>query len=161
MEWQSLIKRHEGFDAKPYCDQCGTRLARFGFGWDCECRFTRQTPGNITIGYGTNLSGAGIDEKSASILMFDRADAIIRDLESFMWFLNLDSVRWAAIVDMAYAMGVPRFREFKQLDLAMALKSYNNASYAILDSEWHGEAKARCEEDAMMIRSGEWPKAGV
>lgn len=158
MDWQSLIKRHEGFRARLYCDRCGEALIRETTGWFCGCAALGNVPGNITIGYGTNLSSAGVNALEGGELLYARASAVADELAVFPWLDQLDPVRYTAILDMAYTMGVPRFTGFHDAIAAMAARLYNDAADAILDSAWHGEAKTRCEEIAMMVRTGKWPK---
>jgi lysozyme len=135
MDWQELIKRHEGFRPHPY----------------------RDSAGHLTIGYGTNLEAEGMTEREAEFMLYSRVIRMIAELGSYVWLQELDPVRQAAIIDMAYTLGVAGFRGFHITIENMAAKNYDRAADAILNSKWASEAPIRCAEIANMIRTGQWP----
>lgn len=129
------LKRHEGFRGYPYSD----------------------TTGHLTIGYGRNLDAFPIDETEAAFLL-------VRDLErhsvemdvAFPVAKTLDDVRRAALLNMAFNMGVPRLRTFRKMWAAINEQDWILASIEALDSKWAKQVGYRAKEIAQMIQSGRW-----
>jgi len=120
------IKREEGLRLKPYTD----------------------TTGNLTIGYGTNLS-AGIDLVEAELLLihritiaFDEAQAIFPDFH-----LYPESVK-ETIVHMLYQLGKTKFKKFKKMIAAIGAEDWKRAKKEALDSKWGREYSARAHRVA-------------
>lgn len=123
---------HEGLRLKPYVD----------------------TAGKITIGVGRNLSDNGITVESAgSLLTLDIAIAIVI-VRQFTWFDDLDRVRAKVLIDMAFNLGGPKLKTFKNFLAAMARKDYNAAADEMLNSVWATQVPVRANRLAKMIRTG-------
>src|SRR5579859_7527373 len=108
-----LVKSHEGWRAFIYCDACGEELTRdlsIGSLWNCSV-FCKG--GNLTIGYGTNLSD-GLAEHEGADLLYSRLALAAGYLAGFPWFHKLNDARQAALIDMRYAMGGGTFRTFEK-----------------------------------------------
>lgn len=131
------IKRHEGFSGKPYLD----------------------TVGRTTIGYGRNLDARPLTEdEGARLLEQDllrletRLDLAVREMESYCL------ARRAALVNMAYNLGVRGLFGFRKMWRAIDRGDWEEAADEALDSRWAVQVKVRALDIAHMLRSGEWPE---
>lgn len=135
-----------------------------------------DTKGNITIGIGNNLSAKGItsiDEANKLYpdgITFAKAkedlSANIKDLikdlsEHLSFFQNLDEVRQAVLIDMAYNMGIEKLLVFKITLGLIELGKYEQASREMLLSLWAVEVKTRARRLSLMMETGVWPKLGA
>lgn len=131
----SLIKKHEGLRLKPYTD----------------------ADGKVTIGWGRNLTDNGVSEpESERMFGNDIANAAQDACKFFPGFYSLDEVRQAVLIDMAFALGLPRLLEFTQLKAALLSGDYTTADQQIINSAWCAQVKSRAYEDGVLMRTGVW-----
>lgn len=143
MDAKELIKFHEGYSATPY-----------------KC-----TAGHTTIGYGHSLTAHGEDipakwtkecAEAAFIADYEKAErecaAMIRG------FSELDAVRQAVLVDMAFNMGIGGLIKFRKMLNHLWLKQYSNAAKEMMQSKWAAQVGKRSSRLADMMMTGQWPK---
>ena len=138
MTLEDRIKEEEGFRLAPYDDATGKAL-----------RPGDTLQGNITIGWGTNLS-SGISRMSAQYLLSERlaiaqldAAAVFGRVE----FYSFPQKCQEAFLDMLYQMGRKRFMTFKKMIEAAKRNDWKSVKREALDSEWaRGPHKKRAEE---------------
>lgn len=157
MIWQTLIAKHEGFRGRPYCDRCGETLQKTTEGWACDCRGAGHVPGNLTIGYGTNLDAAAISEQDAMSLLDSRAFPMLGKLLQLDWFVALNYPRQAAILDMAYCMGLEGLLGFHLMIEALIVGQFGAAAKQILNSDFGRTRVSRAADDAAIVTTGKWP----
>ena len=117
-----------------------------------------------TIGYGHNLDAKGLTRAQAERLLDDDLDETIRELGAALpWVADLDPVRQAVLVMMAYQMGVGSAVNktglcgFTQFLEAMQAGDYNTASVQGLESKWASlDSPKRALRLMEMVRSGLW-----
>jgi len=132
---KQMLKRHEGLRLKPY----------------------RDTVGKLTIGYGRNLEDDGISLEEAELMLendLDRAVKAARDVVA--GFDELDEVRQAVLVDMAFNLGRAGLASFQKMRAALALGDFERAAAEMLDSLWARQVGRRARELAEMMRTGQW-----
>jgi lysozyme len=152
-----LITRHEGIRNRPYCDLCGGEIRPMGRYWICGCDDKEQRVGKLTIGIGHNLSARGLGPKAIDAQLKDDVNDVLLSLEKFAWFNRLDEVRQAAIIDMAFTMGIDRLLGFDRMITMLKLGAWVEAAEQMIDSDWaRKEAKDRAREDSQLIRVGQW-----
>lgn len=123
-EW---IKKHEGFSESVYLDLKGIP----------------------TVGWGIALkTGKKIPIKSLFQMFNDAFQSAIRacSICERYYGVELDSMRRAVIIDMAYCLGRRGVMNFKYMWAAIQIGDYEKAAAEILDSKWHRDLEA--------IRSG-------
>ena len=132
----NTIIQHEGFSK---------------FAYQCSA-------GKWTIGYGKNIDkdgGIGITESEARVLLLSDVQRVEGELISnFSWYSELDDVRRAALVDMVYNLGMPRFKLFKKMISAIEKYDFISASDEMLDSKWARQVGQRANRLAEMMRRG-------
>ena len=85
---------------------------------------------------------------------FQKAHDGIR--EAFPWFDQLDEVRAAVVVSMAFQMGVEGVKQFMHTMAALRDQRWNDAAGGIRGSLWHKQTFLRAERAARAIETGEW-----
>lgn len=130
------LVRHEGMRLKLYID----------------------TVGKATIGVGRNLEDNGISQDEALALLGNDLDRVVRGLTNAYsgWFLKLDAVRQAALVNMAFNLGLKGFAGFTQMIAALARGEVDAAADQMLASTWAKQVGHRAIELAEQIRTGSW-----
>lgn len=132
---EAYIHDEEGYRAKPY----------------------RCTSGALTIGIGYNLD-AGMPFDEAVLLMRHRIDKIRRALlERLEWFPKLNEARQAALLSMAYQMGLSGLLGFRRTLATMASGDWEKASREMLNSKWARQTPERAQRTAYIIRYGKFP----
>ncbi|MFZ0814552.1 MAG: glycoside hydrolase family protein [Terriglobales bacterium] len=116
-----------------------------------------DTVGKITIGVGRNLSDVGISVVEAQqLLVNDIANATARLEETFPWTAGLDEVRRAALLNMAFNMGIRGLSQFQNFLAAMRTGDWESARNEMLNSRWAQQVGARAQRLAIQIETGVW-----
>ena len=68
---------------------------------------------------------------------------------------SLDAVRQLVVMDMAFNMGVPRLKKFKNMWAAIHEKDFPTAAKEMLDSRWANQVKSRATRLAHAMHTGE------
>lgn len=130
------LRRHEAVRLKPY----------------------RDLVGKLTIGVGRNLEDVGITEAEADYLLNGDVDRATRSLFARYpsWFTELDPIRQAVLVNMAFNLGLTRLAGFTHMLAALAGKQYGLAADEMITSKWALQVGDRAVELAAQMRTGEW-----
>jgi len=138
----ALIAKHEGLRLTPY----------------------RCSAGKLSIGYGRNLDDVGISMDEANAMLKADVSTAYAEAGQFEWFRNLNDPRQAAITNMIFNLGLPRFKGFSNTLIFLAQGDYENAADEILrgtgpggKSRWYVQVGPRAEEISEILRTGEWP----
>ena len=129
------LKRHEGMKLKPYfCTQ-----------------------GKCTIGIGRNLDDVGITEQEAEMLLENDIKEAIQQLKRrFPWTLDLDEVRFAALINFTFNVGIGTVSKFVNAMALLKDGKYDMAADEFLRSTWAKQVGQRATEVTNQIRTGEW-----
>lgn len=127
------IKEHEGLRFLPYVD----------------------TTGNVTIGYGCNLS-AGISDDEAEFLLRNRIELSIGEAEKMPWWNKVsdNDARSNALIECIYNLGARKFSVFIKVHAALCAGDFRTASAELLNSLWAKQVGKRAEVLATMVRTG-------
>lgn len=135
------LKRDEGLRLKPYKDSSEEN------GYSCSEK------GLLTIGYGTLIED--ISEKEAEWLLESRLSETRHEvIDNFDWYEGLNDDRQDAILNMAYNLGVPRLKLFKNMIAAIEDEDYPRAADEALDSKWARQVGSRAVRIAEKLRQG-------
>ena len=129
----ALIKKHEGFRAKPYLDSVG----------------------KLTIGYGRNLTDNGISRYEAEEMLAADVQNCYADCARLPGWNTLSPARQAVLLDMCYNLGIIRLKSFHKMWAALALADYAAAAREMLDSRWARQVNTRAVELAEIMKTGE------
>lgn len=132
---RQLIAREEGGRLRPY----------------------RCTAGKLTIGYGRNLEDKGISQHEADFLFQNDLDETQRALlQALPWVSELDEVRQAVLMSMAFQLGIFGLLKFEQTLSAIQAKNFDEAARRMLQSLWAKQTPTRARRHAIMMRKGQW-----
>jgi lysozyme len=136
-----LLVRHEGLRLKPYRDSAGL----------------------LTLGVGRNLDQVGISQPEALFLLQNDIDRVKAELnQALPWWVKLDWIRQAVLIDMGFNLGVltpPLTAKLLTFTTTLDLIEngwYNEAANHMLASKWAQQVGARAIELAGMMRTGRW-----
>lgn len=117
----------------------------------------KDSVGKLTIGVGRNLDDVGINELEAEwLLSHDILRAELALEEHLPWTKDLDEVRKAALINMAFNMGIAGLLTFKNTLQAIQEARYDDAANQMLESKWATQVGPRAHRLALQIQSGEW-----
>jgi lysozyme len=129
------LKRDEGLRLYPYAD----------------------TTGNLTVGYGHNLTANGISQDAADLLLEDDLAIADKALKTALpWTANLDLARYGALLNMTFNMGIRGLLGFHNALRAMQSGDWKTAGAELLSSEWAAQVGDRAKRLALQLESGEW-----
>ena len=144
----NLISDHEGVKLKVYDDATGQELKAGDI-----------LIGHPTIGVGRNVAkdGLGISEDEAKYLLLNDISRVEEEIKNFP-IENLNEVRTAIIIDMAFNMGITRFNSAKWPNFFRAIRNelWDEASKEMLDSNWARQTKRRSENLSKIMFTGQW-----
>ena len=118
-----------------------------------------DTVGKVTIGVGFNLTDVGLLPEEIDFILENRINRTKAEVhEAFPWFSSLDEVRQAVVVDMAYNMGLPVLKQFRNTLAYIQEGNYTAAARNMLMSKWAQQVKGRAKRLARMMETGLWPE---
>lgn len=127
------VKIHEGLRLNPY----------------------RCTAGKLTIGYGHNIEDNGISNDVADYILDEDLRASAREATyAIDNFHELNEHRQAVLIEMAFALGLPRLRGFVKMIKAVSQHDYQEAAEELLDSKWAREVGKRALVLSEKMREG-------
>lgn len=132
------------------------------------------TSGKLTVGVGHNLyakpikgivEGSTISKQKAFEILDDDIDEVIDQLnKSLPWVKNLDEIRRAVLIDMAFNIGVAGLLRFRKFLKDLQEGSFSGDSVEMFRSRWayqvgdgRGKKRDRVDRLADMIETGDWP----
>ena len=127
----------------------------------------RCPTGHWSTGVGHNLEAHPIPglkfpltiEKALEILDEDIARATEELHRELPWSKDLDEVRHAVLVDMAFNMGIFGLKLFKNTLAHVKAGEYHAAALDMLASKWAKQVqKSRVDRLVGMMTTGKWPK---
>lgn len=128
------LKLHEGVETKAYL---------------CPA-------GYITVGVGRNLEDRGLSDAEIEFLLDNDVVIVENELDkAFPWWRDMSEIRQRVLADMAFNMGVPRLKGFKNALAAMKDGDYADAATEMLDSIWAKQVGTRAARLAHMMEHDE------
>jgi lysozyme len=132
---EELIKREEGFSAKPYAD-------------------SRDT---VAIGWGRNLTLRGISEDEAELMLRNDLEAARRTVVTMFGSVALSRMgeaRVAVLMSMAHQLGAAGLAGFRKMREALRVGDWSGAAAEALDSRWALQTPERARRVAAVLERG-------
>ena len=117
-------------------------------------------------GYWTIGTGILIDKRRGGGLLPEENEFILNNriklkreelIRRLPWTTGLDAVRFAALLNMAFQMGVDGLLAFKNSLKLISVGMYDKAEAELLNSKWATlDSPNRAKRIAKQIRTGEW-----
>lgn len=116
--------------------------------------------GYWTIGVGRLIDkrkGGGLTTDESAYLLNNDADKRVAELRSRLpWTQKLDDVRFGALVNMSFQLGVDGLLGFKNTLALIEEGKYTFAADNMLKSKWADQTPARAKRLAVQMRTGVW-----
>lgn len=147
-----LLERLEGKREWPYDDADGKRVGGpFG---------KRSVEGNLTIGIGWNLETNPLPDHIIYEMTQWMIARMYEDLtKALPWVATqLDDNRRAALILMAYQMGVGGVLRFRKMLDALRSAQWDKAAEEALDSNWARKFQSRARFTVGILRTGRLPE---
>jgi lysozyme len=143
----------------------GNRLHMYDDATGKDIKDKTQIVGNPTIGRGHNLFARPISQRVSDLMLEDDVNATVIEVsKSVPFFVGLDDVRQAVLVDMAYNMGVPKLLLFHDMMNCFANGDWQGAAREMRDSKWAKQTDPKGDDgwsrpDRLehMVLTGTWP----
>lgn len=131
---RNMLIKHEDLRLKPY----------------------RCTAGKLTIGVGRNLEDNGIRKSEALFMLDNDVDFVVSSLfNAYPWFRELNELRKAVIIDMAFNLGIAGFFAFKKTIYFLTQHDYLSASREMLNSKWASQVGNRAYYLSNLMKNGQ------
>ena len=135
MTLKEQLIRDEGTRLKPYMD----------------------TTGHVTIGFGRNLTDVGISLAEAEYLLDHDIARASADVQAALpWTTTLDEVRRAALINMAFNLGIHGLLGFHKMLAACQTGDWATAALEALNSEWARQVGPRAYRLSRQVETGVW-----
>ena len=154
-ELVKMIAIHEGIVLNVYQDHLG--IDTVGIGRNLEDRGI--TDGELSYINKTmdDIYEGGLTEEEAYYLCMNDIAIVEKELLNSKPIVNqLNDVRQMVLVDMAFNMGVPRLKLFKNMWLAIEKVNYPLACEEMIDSRWASQVGNRAMKLSLAMKNGEW-----
>jgi lysozyme len=117
--------------------------------------------GYSTIGIGrcvdSRIAGSGLSIDECMYLLNNDINKFKKQIQSYDWFQQLDSVRQDAIVELCFNMGTNNFLKFKKTIAALQQKNFKLASKELLNSNWANQVgKKRANDISYRLEHGKY-----
>lgn len=116
--------------------------------------------GYWTIGVGRLIDkrkGGGLSVEESAYLLNNDIDKRVAELRSRLpWTQKLDNVRFGALVNMSFQLGVDGLLGFKNTLALIEEGKYTFAADNMLKSKWAEQTPARAKRLADQMRTGVW-----
>ncbi len=144
-----LLIEDEGLKQFPYMDCCG-KLWR-------KCICPPSVKGKLTIGVGRNLDDLGITDDEAIFLLLNNIEQTSIDFDrSFPWFKTLNTVRRIVVINMAFNLGLNKFKQFSKMIKCIQSGDFRSASNEMRNSKWANQVGERAERLAVLMEVGQF-----
>ena len=146
----SQLKRHEGEHregGRHVAYRCPAGALTIGWGHNLDAKPVRG------LGPGSSLS----DAEAESLLRADLAELAFLLDTRMPWWRGLGSARAAALLDMAFNLGLSGLLGFGRMLAAARAQRFDEAAAEMLDSRWAAQVGRRAHELAAQMRHGCWP----
>ena len=108
--------------------------------------------GYWTIGYGIEVEQQGLSDDEARMLLRSRVLTVIDEVnKKLSWLITQPEPIRRVIYNMAYNLGMPRLKGFKNMLDALEKKDYKKAAIEAKDSLWYRQTKTRAERLVSII----------
>lgn len=149
---RKMLQVHEGLRLESYTDTTGHKT--IGYGWNLDAK---PLPNGIGKQQGDKVTISAIEaEALLDVSMFDHWNELIG---AFHWVGGLNAWRKAVLLDMAFNMGIPTLKTFKNTLNDIQLGNFASASERMLKSKWAGQVKRRADVLSEVMRLGFMPAA--
>lgn len=136
---KQVIAKEEGFRSTPY--YCSEGYPTVGFGFKIG-------------GKHSDLPVFVISKKVADVWLHETVQDIYDIINKEDWFKNLNDIRQAVIISMAYQLGITGLSKFKRMIECLKEGNYEEASLEMKDSLWAKQTPERASRHGELMKTG-------
>lgn len=122
----------------------------------------KDSLGYLTIGVGHLIDaakGGSLPKEIVDALFeWDRTHKEAELTAALYYYVHLDEVRKAVLLDMAFNLGTAGLLAFKQTLASIQAGNYVAASVSMLQSRWATQLPVRANRLSQMMATGQWPE---
>lgn len=141
MNVYELIAKEEGFRERPYL--CSEGYPTVGYGQRIGPLWADLSMYEITI-----------PEPVAKLLLQHKVQKIADRLANESFYLQCNCARAAALISMAYQIGVSGLLKFRKMIAAIENNDWDSAAREALDSRWAVQTPERAKRHSEILRTG-------
>ena len=148
MNAYALLQKHEGF--RPTLYRCTAGHRTIGYGYNLDANPLQLEPSELA-----HYCKSGITETEGGVLLQEMIDKTIHELNVQLGFFTvLSDNRKAAVVDMAYNLGIDGFMKFTDTIRHLTRQEWTQAAASMLASKWADQVGNRAVELARIMAKG-------
>jgi GH24 family phage-related lysozyme (muramidase) len=132
------IKQHEGFRRTVYSDSLG--FATIGYG-------------HLVLDTDNFVAGVEYSKEELDAVFESDFKIALTSAEELLEGLDVPETVKGIVCEMCFQLGKPRVMKFKRMWEGIEAGDYNAAADEMIDSNWHKQTTARCEDLAELMRS--------
>ncbi len=148
----AMLRLHEGVRQIAYKDSLG--LTTIGIGHLLNAVRDARLPDGLREAVQSRRLTARQVEDLFQIDLNEHLEALVT---YYPWIADLDGVRIAVLVDMAFNMGPAFLAGWPNFVLQLQHGNWKGAATNMRGSLWAKQVKGRAERLARMMETGEWP----
>lgn len=113
--------------------------------------------GHDTIGYGRLVTeGHGITRAEAELLLRNDVARTIKEVRrNFDWFHDAPASIQSVVIEVAFQLGLPRLKTFKNMLNFLSLHDYECAAAELIDSKYCRQCPSRVHRYAERLRGNQ------
>lgn len=115
----------------------------------------RDTKGILTVGVGRNIEQVPFSEDEVNLMLVNDIKNRVKELGQFVWFRELDEIRQAFVINVAFA-GIGTLMHFVHMLSALAKKDWTAAAQEFENSAYYKEVGERGPRLKQQLLTGEW-----
>ena len=132
------IKQHEGFRRTVYSDSLG--FATIGYG-------------HLVLDTDNFVEGVEYSKEELDAVFESDFKIALTSAEELLEGLDVPETVKGIVCEMCFQLGKPRVMKFKRMWEGIEAGDYNAAADEMIDSNWHKQTTARCEDLAELMMS--------
>ncbi len=137
-EVKQRIKEHEGFRDTVYSDSLG--FATVGYG-------------HLVLPTDNFVEGVAYPKEQLETVFDNDFQIALTSAEELLEEIEVPETVKGIICEMCFQLGKPRVMKFKKMWEGIEVGNWNKSADEMIDSNWHKQTTARCEDLAELMRS--------
>jgi len=117
-----------------------------------------EDDGRVLVGVGRRIQSQGLSDTEIDLMLYHDLQAVRRGLLGrYPWVLRLDPIRFAALQELAFLLGLGRLGVMTELLYRLETDDYAGAAHWLSKSIWTIGAPEVSRRLQLMLATGEWP----
>jgi hypothetical protein len=119
---------------------------------------TIMDDGRVLLGVGRRVQSQGLNDAEIDLMLYHDLQAVRRQLLGrYPWTLRLDPIRFAALQELGFLVGLGQLGHMTQLLYRLETDDYAGAAHWLSKSVWSVGTPEVSRRLQLMLATGEWP----